>query len=228
LSPNESRAAAACAIVGAGLLIVGTYLHPVPEDPNDAMAAFAAYAADRAWVASHLIQLAGVTLIVAALLLLARQLMEARDAWPRIAAAGAIASLAVVTALQAVDGVALKRMVDMWAAAPAAQKQTVFYAASAVRQIEIGLASTSSLLFGLTTMAFGVALLRNSGYPIWLGALALIGGIATALSGLVMAYTGFSGLAMAISMPADLSLLVWTFALGVSMWRRGALQTNAG
>jgi hypothetical protein len=36
-----------------------------------------------------------------------------------------------------------------------------------------------------------------------------------------MAYTGFSGLAMAINMPASFVLLVWMLSLGVFMWRRG-------
>jgi hypothetical protein len=53
-----------CAIAGSLLLLLGTYLHPMPADPNDAVAAFTEYAADRLWVASHLTQLAGVTLMV--------------------------------------------------------------------------------------------------------------------------------------------------------------------
>src|SRR5439155_16789672 len=91
---------------------------------------------------SHLTQLAGVALMVAALLLLAQQLrMGSGTAWAGVAAGGAIASLVVAVALQAVDGIALKLMVDAWTAAPAAQKEGVFHAAFAVRQIEIGLAS---------------------------------------------------------------------------------------
>jgi hypothetical protein len=37
----------------------------------------------------------------------------------------------------------------------------------------------------------------------------------------VMAYTGFSGPAMAINMPASSVLLVWMLILGVFMWCRG-------
>src|SRR5262245_38119969 len=160
MSPPD-RPAAACGIGGSVVLLVGTRLHPMRADPNDAVAAFTEYAADRPWIASHLIQLAGVALIVAALLLLSRRLEATKAApWSRFAAAGAIASLGVVTALQAVDGVALKAMVDTWAAAPAGQKDAAFYAALAVRRIEIGLASTASLLFGLTVIAYGIALLR--------------------------------------------------------------------
>jgi hypothetical protein len=112
---NESRIGATCAIAGSVLLFVGTYLHPLKADPNEAVAAFTEYAADHLWVASHLMQLAGVALIVAALLFLARQLeLMGGTGCLRLAAGGAIASLAVTAALQAVDGIALKRMVDAW------------------------------------------------------------------------------------------------------------------
>ena len=222
LSRRESRSGATCAIAGSILLFIGTYLHPLEADPNEAVAAFTEYAADHLWVASHLTQLAGVALMVATLLFLARQLESASSAgWSRIAAGGAIASLAVAAALQAVDGIALKVMVDVWAAAPAAQKEGAFHAAFAVRQVEIGLASMLSLLLGLTVIVYGGALLADHTYPKWIGRLAIVGGVPTVVAGVVMAYTGFSGLAMAINMPASAILLVWMLTLGVFMWRRG-------
>src|SRR5207245_31590 len=72
-SRSERRTGAACAIAGSVLLLLGTALHPMGADPNDAVAAFTEYAADRLWVASHLMQLAGVVLMVGALLFLAEQ-----------------------------------------------------------------------------------------------------------------------------------------------------------
>jgi hypothetical protein len=221
VSRSNNRIGASCAIVGSVWLFVGTYLHPLEADPNEAVAAFTEYAADHLWVASHLTQLGGVALMVVALLLLAHQLESVSgQGGTRIAAGGAIASLAVATALQAVDGIALKRLVDVWAAAPAAQKEIAFYAAFAVRQVEIGLASVLSLLLGLTVTVYGVALLVTNTYPKWLGGLAIVGGVPTTVAGVVMAYTGFSGLAMAINMPASFILLVWMLALGVFMWRQ--------
>lgn len=105
---SESRIAATCAIAGSVLLFVGTCLNPMTADPNDPFAAFTKYAADDLWIASHLTQLAAVALIVVALLVLTQQLESVRStglSW--IGARGAIASLAVVTVLQAVDGIAL-------------------------------------------------------------------------------------------------------------------------
>jgi len=78
-----------------------------------------------------------------------------------------------------------------------------------------------SLIFGLTVTGYGVALLVDKAYPQWMGRLAIVGGVSTTVAGVVMAYTGFSGLAMVINMSANVLLLVWMCTLGVCMWRRG-------
>ena len=49
-----------------------------------------------------------------------------------------------------------------------------------------------------------LALLVAYTYPKLIGGLAIVGGVLTAVGGVVMAYTGFSDLAMAINMPANL------------------------
>jgi len=218
-----NRLASIAAISGALFLFAGTWLHPMNADPNVPLAAFTEYAADHHWVASHLMQLSGVALMVAALVLISRSMKEGpADAAASVAAAGATASLAVAAALQAVDGVALKAMVNAWAAAPESDKESLFRAAFAVRQIEIGLASISALLFGLTVSLFGIALLLDPRLPKWLGVIAIAGGAPTAIAGVVIAYTGFSGSAMAIDMPAGSLLLCWMVGLGIYVWRRPA------
>ena len=218
---NASKAGAMCATAGAALLCVGTYLHPMEADPNEPVAAFTEYAADDFWVSSHLMQLAGVASMVAALLFLTTVLEERRGSGiARVAAGGAIASLALAAALQAVDGIALKNMVDAWAGAPASQKGEVFHAAFAVRQIEVGLASMSILSFGLTATLYGVALIGARIYPTWFAAFAMASGVPMIASSVVMAYSGFSGLSMAINMSASAILLIWMLILGVFMWRQ--------
>jgi hypothetical protein len=136
---GEHRFVGLCAIVGSALLIVGTSMHPVPNDPNDATAPFVEYAADRLWILSHLLQLAGVILMVAALLSLPHRSDASNSiGWRKLADAGAIAAMAVATAL----------------------------------------------------------------------------------------YTGFSGLAMEIGMPANSILNLWAITLGVLAWRRGIRATS--
>jgi hypothetical protein len=216
---SEDRIGAISAISGAVLLAFGTYLHPLQADPNDASRAFAEYAADHLWVASHLTQFLGVVLMVGALVLLSRSMANGPAAhWAHLGIAGAIASLAMTSALQAVDGVALKVMVDTWAGAPENEKSMLFQGAFAVRQIEIGLASLMTLLFGVTVMIYGIALVVDRSFPTWLGVLGIAGGVPLLVAGTVMAHTGFSEVAMAVSMPSSILLLAWIISVGIFMW----------
>src|SRR5215472_2422979 len=108
-----ARIGAVAAVSGAVTLFVATLLHPMTADPNDAAAAFAEYAAAPSWVASHLGQFVGIVLLGVALVALAATLEEgAPSAWARVGVVGVAASIAATAALQAVDGVALKVMVD--------------------------------------------------------------------------------------------------------------------
>ena len=215
------RVGAVAAMLGPLVLFVSTLMHPLEADPNDAVAAFTEYAADRLWVGTHLGQFLGVAMIVAALVLLSRSLEAGKAAaWSRIGLGGAIATLAATAVLQAVDGVALKFLVDRWAAAPPEQQPAIFEAAFGVRQVEIGLASLTSLLFGITVTIYGVAMILSPIYPGWVGFLAILGGLGTSAGAVVLAYTGFSESMMMINMPANLLLLVWMIVVGGLMWRR--------
>lgn len=220
-----SKSISITAISGALFLLIGTFLHPMEADPNMPLAAFTEYAADRNWIASHLMQLTGMGLMVAALVLLSQRMAGGQAKVVAILGEiGAVVGLAVAAALQAVDGIALKAMVNAWSTTPEPQKEMLFYAAFAVRQIEIGLASILSLLLGLTVAIYGIALLIDESFPKWLGYLAIVGGIPTAISGIAIAYTGFSGLAMAINMPSSTLLLGWIIVLGIYVWRKPTLS----
>ncbi len=124
----------------------------------------------------------------------------------------------MTSALQAVDGIALKVMVDTWVGAPDNEKPMLFQGAFAVRQIEIGLASLVSVWFGLTVVVYGIALVVDRRFPTWLGVLGIAVGIPLLVAGVVMAHTGFSSVAMAVSMPSSMFLLVWMISVGIFMW----------
>jgi len=223
-----SRIGASAALAGSALLVVGTLLHPGMQDPNNAPAAFAEYAAFAPWVAVHLMQLVGVALIMASLVLLARRLTGGpADEWATLAAAGAIATIAVYAALQAVDGIALQGMVSNWVTAPGPDKAAAFQAALAVRHVEIGLSSIGDLLGGLTIMLYGATLLVDGRAPRWIGVLALAGGAPMAFAGVVIAYTGFSDLELTTNMVAEGLVIVWLVALAVSALRRAPVWQRA-
>ena len=200
---------AVAAASGAACLLIGTLMHPMHADPNKPLAAFAEYAADRPWVLSHLVQLAGALLMLAAVASFSRLLSPGSALLTQFAAGVAAAS---ACALQAVDGIALRNMVLAWAEADAADKPFLFAAAFGVRQIEIGMASVFALTGGIAVATFTALLWKETSFPRWLVALGLSAGLATAVGGLAMAYTGFSDLAMTINMPASIMLLVWVAA----------------
>ena len=213
--------AAAAAVAGAVLLMLGTALHPLEADPADAAAAFAEYAGDDLWVASHLGQFLGVVLIFIGLVGLSDSLRGQSTEWvTRLGIFFGVAAVATAAVLQAVDGVALKVMVDTWAESEAEQKQIAFQGAMAVRQIEVGLASFSALLFGTVFVLFGSAVALSETYPNWLGWFGLIGGIGTIAGGLTTAAAGFSNIAMIIAMSFNVILVIWMAVLGLLMWRR--------
>jgi hypothetical protein len=224
MNNTDDRVGAACAFIGCVLLGLGTSMHPTHADPNNAGAAFAEYAADQNWITGHLLQFVGIALLLGFMLVLSRQL-RATSGLRQVATGGAIASLAVAAALQAVDGVALKAMVDSWATAPAADKPAAFSAAFAVRQIEVGLASLLSILFGATSALFGLLLHGDGRYPRWIGGAAFAGGAGIAAGGVMIARGGFSALAMNIQLPASLMVLAWVVGVAALHWRRGQKKT---
>jgi hypothetical protein len=140
-------------------------------------------------------------------------------AWARIGLAGTVAGVAVAAALQAVDGIALKVSVDRWAAATGDVRAVVYEAALAVRQIEIGLAALLSITTGLALIAFSFAMLVSMRYPHWVGVIGLLDGLGMVAAGGAQASSGFSALAMTISMTASSVLLLWIILAGILMWR---------
>lgn len=214
------RVGAVAAFVGAPLLLVSTLLHPSNSDPNVPLAAFTEYAASSNWVWIHLGQFAGVVGLGVSFTALAATMEPGGSAaWARVGLVGIAVTIAVAAALQAVDGVALKVMVDRWAVATGDARVRAFEAAFAVRQIEIGLASLLSLVTGFTLVVFALAIILGARYPMWLGWVGLVDGVGTVGAGMAQASTGFSGLSMTLSTITSIVLLGWVLAMGVLMWR---------
>jgi hypothetical protein len=212
---------AIAAIAGALVLTTGTMLHPMDADPGDALAAFTEYAADTHWVASHLTQFLGIALMLVGLVAIRDVVRGDPAEWiARLGMILAVAATSIAAALQAVDGIALKVMVNTWASAPPDQKPGAFMAAFAVRQIETGLASFMAMLFGTTVILYGTAFARSKSFPSWLGFLGVAGGLGTLVGGVLMAGTGFTATEMNVAMPSSLAVVVWMILAGVVLWRR--------
>ena len=209
------------AVLGALLLAAGTVLHPAGADPNDPVAAFTEYAGPgrAAWVTAHLLQLAGITGLTLAIILLAGALAGPSTAWVRTTQALGTASLALVATLQAVDGVALKAVVDRWSAAAAPDRPPWFAAALAVRQVEIGLDGLWALALGAAALGFAGILLTAARGSTSLGILALVAAVLSLSGGLLFCLQGFSPAAMNVSMAGGALGFLAVICVAVRGWR---------
>src|SRR5918994_790814 len=153
-------------LAGIIISIVSTAIHPSREDPSNHPLVFAEYASDDSWIAVHIGQFAGVIMVFGGgFVALYRLLVQSKSntasvlAW--IGLALAIMTASAIAVLQAVDGIAQKRAVDSWVAAPPEDKAIIFRVAEGIRFIEYGTNSIFRILQGLVAIMFGVAIVKK-------------------------------------------------------------------
>ena len=214
---------AASGVLGVVFLMLGTALHPVPADGNDAAVAFGVYAevSRSVWLAAHLLPLVGITGMVLALSRAVATTGTGR-LWARLTEVTGAAAIAVTAVLQAVDGVALKAIVDMWAHASAADRSALFAAVQAVRQVEIGMDAVFSLGLAMTTLAFAVVLWEARRAGRVLAGVSLATAATAAVAGVLFGLQGFSAAAMSAGMASGLLGMVLTVAAAAWVRRRTA------
>lgn len=115
-------------------------------------------------------------------------------------------------------------MVNAWAMADDAAKASLFNAAFAVRQIEIGFAAVSAVLLGLTVLLASIALQQAKHCPVWMSLLGSAGAVGVLIGGVATAATGFSDIAMAANMAGSLVLLIWVVLLAVIDLKRRPVE----
>jgi hypothetical protein len=181
-------------------------------------------ASDDSWIAEHIGQFAGVILVFAGgfvalfrLLWQSESSMASILAWIGLALAKMTASAFAV--LQAVDGIAQKRAVDSWAAAPPEDKTIIFRVAEGIRFIEYGTNSIFRILQGTVAVIFGVAIVKSKIQSKWIGGAGVVMGAVTVYAGLDVAYLGFGGVTTIIGI-SMIIYFIWVGILGGFMWKK--------
>src|SRR5918996_5415845 len=118
-------------LAGVVIAIVSTSIHSSGEDPSNHSLVFTEYASDDSWIAVHIGQFAGVIMVFAGgFVVLYRLLVQSGSSMASILAwiglALAIMAASAFAVLQAVDGIAQKKAVDSWVAAPPEEKAITF------------------------------------------------------------------------------------------------------
>jgi len=134
---------------------------------------------------------------------------------------------AVVTVSSAIDGFVMKALAVAPAGAAAPDAASKLRISIAVKEVDFGIWSIGMLaFFGVAFACFGGAVIGSRRYPAWFGWIAVVGaGGSTVAALLQIAAGGEVQAAETIFFVSSLSLTLWTFALGMLMWRKRADTT---
>lgn len=216
------RLSAVAAVVGPPLYIAVTLLHPPGQPANDHAHVFREYAMSRGWVAIHLVQVAALVLCQVGITGLAGSLLRSQKnggVFALLAIAFAIASIPLAFALQVIDGIALKRAVDIWIVEGGSVGSPSFAAARAIRLLEEAFNAGFGLNVGFAVILAGAAMVRGGGYPRWFGWAGSVIGLAVVIGAIIVAETGFSSAAQIWVLARNPALWIWTMVGGILMWR---------
>jgi hypothetical protein len=208
--------------VGFILYVLVGLFHPGNEPANNHGAVFVEYAGSSSWTAVHLGQFAGMAVMIAGLLVLyfALDVHVGGAAWvARLGAVSAAVALGLHGVLQAVDGVALKQVVDAWASAPEAEKAARFASAETIRWLEWATRSYQSFMLGLALILLGGAVASTRRLPRAIGYLMGLSGIAYIAQGWIIGSEGFSETNTFPTLAGYVLILAWIIWLLVVAWR---------
>lgn len=222
-SPSLVRHKISGALLIAGAVIgtIGNALHPHTASPDPA-ATVLAIAQNGPWVAIHLGVIVAILLITGGLVGLADVLRgPAAEPVARLGLAAAMIGGTVVTVSTAIDGFGRKALAVAVADAPTAEAATALRIAIAVNDAQFGLWSIGMLVFfGATFACFGGAILASRQFPAWFGWVALVGAAGSAIAALLqLAANGQVQAAETTFLVSSIVLTIWTFAVGVQLWR---------
>ena len=218
-------------LAGLVIIIVSTIFHPSSQLLTNHPLVFAEYAASKTWIASHIGQFAGVMLVFVGGFVALHRLLASSESgvvkhWRCLVWLQQSVAACTFAILQAVDGIALKRAVDSWAAAPADEKVAAFRVAEGIRWIEIGTNSIFRILQGSVAVIFGVAIAMSGLLHRWIGEFGILAGAATIIFGVGIAYVGFANQPIVGDLSTFTSL-IWLAILGIFMWKKSMTKMIA-
>ncbi len=164
-------------VAGATVALIANFIHP--DLPIGVREAHALIASRADWRGTHL------AIIIAALLLaygfggLTCACADRGSGIGRLALFTIGVGTAVVAVSIGIDGFAEKTLADAWANAPlGAQKAQYLTAAMPIQLIHVGLFYVwAGIFWGAGFVLCGWAMLESRTFPVWMGSIALVGGV---------------------------------------------------
>lgn len=205
------KAGAMLFLVAGPLGGLGQALHPRP-DPDVALSMLETVAATSIWIPIHVASMLSVILTLGGLVALYRSLStQPERGLARLGSIAAVVGAAVTLVALAIDGVAFKHIADTWAATSGADRDVATVVALAVEEVILPLQALNTLAwFGFPFVAYGLSVIYSSGYPSWMGWIAVVCGVVCIVLGVVQLFAG--------SGTSTLLLLVKIFTTINSLW----------
>lgn len=212
-------------IVGSVLGVVTNLLHPNPPDIGDPIAQLKLISASEHWAQIHVGIVLSSIIRLGGLVAFTYSFTEGYGAaWSRIGLAGAIVGGAAAVVLFAVDGIASQRLAIVWANAPPSELAIAYQVSQSNQYVGFGIyALWIMVFFGLTYIAYGLAVAYSREYPRWLGWIAVAAGAAGFVTGYFQYFSGLTDLLTNKLFPAcAIVLAIWTVVMGWLMWRKAS------
>lgn len=224
------RIGSVSAIVGGVLVLIGNIMHPRNPDALNDVEVLLAEATEGVWVVSHFLILVALVPLLGAFYGLARSIKsDVGHEWARLGWGVALVSVALGLVLVLIDGFAMADLAEEWAASSGAQQQAALAAANAV--VALGFAFFTGLmlfLFGAVPVLYGLAILKSNEYASWLGWVAILAGVLSAVVGVIQLFSGPGTLTAFVLFPiASIVITLWIIYLGVLMARQASAVTTA-
>jgi hypothetical protein len=125
--------------------------------------------------------------------------------------------------LLTLDGFAAKHLADAWASASPAAREDALASFRAEDSINFALLTPLNLVFaGFTFVLFGLANSFSDVYPRWLGWIAVLGGVGSAVSGVIQAYMGEpTRITETLGIASPTIITLWLVVIGILLLRSG-------
>ena len=218
------RTGAGLGLAGALLAVVVNLLHPRTTGTADT-ARFELIADSSLWKIDHYLVAVVVLMTLAGFVALGRYVEDTPgQPWARLAVAGGIAATAIGLLVAAIDGYALKAVIDRWADAGSPSEGPLLEAVHAVEAISTGVFNTfNGTVVGIIPVLGGLAVLRSGRFVGWIGALAILGGViglVVDLVGTLDELTPF--LANVVFTAGALMVTVWAIVINWTMFKEAS------
>ncbi len=216
------RFGAGCAVVGGILAVIFNLLHPRSSDVDDIEAELRLIEDHGEWLFVHVGILVSVLVLLPGLVALARSLdVDKTAAWARMALYAGLVSLPLALLTVAIDGIAMNEIAEDWASAGPDQAE-VLRTAEIVGNVGIATFDVFIImLFGVTPLFAGVALLGSKVYPRWIGRTAVAAGVLGMVTGFIQSFAGLGTATTNVMFPlASLAFTIVIVAAGFTLWRR--------